>query len=101
MAKYLDRSYPFKGFLIVSTVIFLFLFVSQRGISPDNNLIKSEKITYLFESQADYDRHLELVKKGHFLYMYLLYVGTSYTIMFLGLCWRREKDKFEDLDSTE
>jgi len=119
VAKYLDRTYPFRGFLITSTVFFVLLFCCRHGIPLGNSddaygdnesvntevlnateskdgqadLIKSKKQTYLFESQAEYDRHLELVKKGHYLYMYLLYVSTSHTAMFLGLRWKRSAIK--------
>lgn len=42
-----------------------------------------------FNSQDEYDWHKEKVENGYFLYMYIIYVVTSYTFMFLGLCWNR------------
>ncbi len=122
VAKYLDRDHPFRGFVIASTTLFVLCFAGQHNIrfgndddaygysdSSGTDVLDTEskesqagvakekkKQGYpklRFGSKAEYDKHLELVKKGHYLYMYLLYVSTSYSAMFLGLCWNRRTIK--------
>ena len=122
VAKYLDRGHPFRGFLIASTIIFVICFCGQHGIRFGNDedaygyndsdgievlnaeskenqvaVAKDNKSqgykNYFFQSQAEYDRHIEEVEGGFYLFLYIRYVAVSYTAMFLGMCWKRRSIK--------
>jgi hypothetical protein len=75
MAKYLNRTLPFRGFVISSTIIFVLCYIGLHNIHFGND--------------------------GHYLYMYVIYVVTSYTAMFLGLCWNRWINKASPEEQKE